>query len=167
MQPEAPNAQQQFQQNLQAAQAQLNQLKDKVLRFGGGSSDAVMPEGFRKNDMKTKTFFQRLEYSANIQSQKATSFFPVTSDIGLSIGYKLNDKSIIGIGASYKLGWGRGWNNIRLSGEGAGLRSYIDWKLKGSFWLSGGYEQNYKSAFKDFKSVERYEWLAAKRIDRY
>ena len=148
-----PSAQQQFQQNIQAAQAQLQELKNKVLKFGGGSSDDVMPEGFRKNDMKTKTFLQRLEYGANIQSQKATNFFPVTSDIGLSAGYKLNDKSIIGIGASYKLGWGRGWNHIRLTNEGLGLRTYLDWKIKGSFWISGGYEQNYKTAFSDFSQL--------------
>lgn len=91
---------------------------------------------------------KRLEYSANMQSQSATNYFPVTSDIGLSAGYKINDKSIIGIGASYKLGWGRGWDNIRLSSQGVGFRSYIDWKLKGSFWISGGYEQNYKSALR-------------------
>src|SRR5207237_1413894 len=53
--------------------------------------------------------------------------------------------------ASYKLGWGRGWNDIRLTQEGAGLRSYIDWKIKGSFWISGGYEMNYKSQLRDFR----------------
>jgi hypothetical protein len=148
-----PNARQQFQQNLQSAQSQLNQLKDKVLRFGGGSSDAEMPEGFKPNNQKTKTFLQQLEYGTNIQSQKATSFFPTTTDIGLSVGYKLNDKSIIGIGASYKMGLGRGWNNMRLSHQGVGLRSYADIKLKGSFWISGGYEQNYKSAFSDFDQL--------------
>lgn len=146
-----PNAQQQLQQNVQAAQAQLNQLKNKVLQMGGGSSNADMPEGFKPNNQKTKTFLQRLEYGANIQSQKANNFFPVTSDIGLSLGYKLNDKSVIGIGASYKLGWGRGWNHIRLSSEGLGLRSYVDVKLKGSLWISGGYEQNYRTAFSDFE----------------
>jgi hypothetical protein len=89
-----------------------------------------------------------------MQSQKATNYFPVTSDIGLSAGYKLNDKSIVGIGVSYKLGWGRGWDNIKLSSQGVGFRSYIDWKLKGSFWISGGYEQNYKSAFRDFYQLK-------------
>jgi hypothetical protein len=86
----------------------MNQLKDKILKFGSGSSDAAMPEGFKPNNQKNKNFLQRLEYGANIQSQKATNFFPVTSDLGLSVGYKLNDKSIIGIGASYKIGLGRG-----------------------------------------------------------
>jgi hypothetical protein len=100
-----------------------------------------------------------LEYGANIQSQKASNFFPTTSDIGLSVGYKLNDKSIIGVGASYKMGLGRGWNNLRLSHQGLGLRSYADIKLKGSFWISGGYEQNYKSAFDDFDQLrDRNAW---------
>lgn len=145
-----PNAQAQFRQNLQEAQGKLNELKDKVLKHGAGSSDAEMPEGFKPNNQKTKSFWQRLEYGTNVQTQKATNFFPVTSDIGLSVGYKLNDKSIIGVGASYKMGLGTGWNNLQLSNQGAGLRSFIDWKIKGSFWLSGGYEKNYRTAFNDF-----------------
>jgi hypothetical protein len=148
-----PNAQQQFQQNMQAAQSQLQQLKNKISQYGRGSSDDIMPEGFKPNDQKTKSSFKRLEYGTNVQSQRATNFFPVTSDIGLSLGYKLNDKSVIGIGASYKMGWGRGWNNIRITNRGVGLRSFIDWKIKGSFWMSGGYEQNYKTAFSDFNQL--------------
>ncbi len=142
-----PNAQAQFQQNMQSAQSQLSQLKNKLGKMGGNSSDDILPEGFRPNDQKKKSFLQRLEYGTNMQSQKATNFFPVTTDLGLSLGYKLNDRSIIGIGASYKLGLGSGWNHLRVSHQGLGLRSFIDWKIKGSFWLSGGYEQNYKAAF--------------------
>lgn len=148
-----PNAAGQLRENLQAAQGQLNQLKDRVLKLGGGSSDMEMPEGFKPNNQRTKTFWQRLEYGSNVQSQRASSFFPVTTDLGLSLGYKLNDKSVIGLGASYKIGWGRGWNNIRLSSEGVGLRSFVDIKLKGSFWISGGYEQNYRTAFNDFDQL--------------
>ncbi|MEI9912121.1 MAG: hypothetical protein WDO71_22195 [Bacteroidota bacterium] len=144
------NVQAQFRQNMQEAQSRMNELKEKVLKaspLGGGlvEADGEMPEGFKPNDQKTKSFFKRLEYGTNFQTQKATNFFPVTSDIGLSLGYKLNDKSVIGIGASYKMGVGRGWNDIRITNQGAGLRSFIDWKIKGSFWVSGGYEQNYKS----------------------
>jgi len=154
-----PNAQQQFQQNMQAAQSQLNELKNKLIQPGSiGNGDGEMPD-FKPKTQKTKSFFQRLEYDPNIQTNKASNFFPNTSDIGLSVGYKLNEKSIIGIGASYKMGLGRGWNNLRLSHEGVGLRTYADIKLKGSFWLSGGYEQNYKSAFSDFDQLrERNAW---------
>jgi len=148
-----PNAQAQFQQQIQQAQAQLQQLKNKVTQFGGGSSDDIMPQGFKPNDQKAKSFLKRLEYGTNIQTQKAQYFFPITSDLGLSIGYKLNEKSVIGVGASYKLGFGHGWNNIKLSQEGAGLRSYVDWKLKGSFWISGGYEANYRTAFNNIAQL--------------
>ncbi len=148
------NAGQQFQENIQSAQSQLNQLKSKVLKMGGGSSDAEMPEGFKPNNQKTKSFLQRLELGTNLQTQKANNYFPATSDLGLSLGYKLNDKAVFGIGASYKLGWGRGWNNINITHQGIGIRSYADIKLKGSFWISGGYEQNYKSAFNGFDQLQ-------------
>src|SRR5436190_2243800 len=151
-----PNAQQQFQNNLQQAQSQIQQLKDKVMQMGGGNSEDIMPEGFKPNDQKTKSFWKRMEIGTNFQTQRATNFFPVTSDIGLSVGYKLNDKSIIGIGASYKFGWGSGWDHMKISSQGAGLRSFIDWKIKGSFWISGGYEQNYKEAFKSIDQLQNY-----------
>ncbi len=125
-------------------------MKNRITSFGGGSSDEIIPEGFKPNSQKTKSFLQRLEYGTNIQSRKGNNFLPVTTDLGLSVGYKLTDKSIVGIGASYKLGWGHGWSNMKLTQEGAGLRSYIDWKLKGSFWISGGYEMNYRTAFNNF-----------------
>ena len=151
-----PNAQQQFQQNLQGAQSQLSELKNKLNQLGASSSDAEMPEGFKPNNQKTKSFLKRLEVGTNIQSQKANGYFPTTSDIGLSMGYKLNDKSIIGLGGSYKMGWGQNIRHINITHQGVGLRSFMDWKIKGSFWLSGGYETNYRSEFKDIDELKEY-----------
>lgn len=145
-----PNAQQEFQQTIQQAQSQLLQLKDKIP--SGGSSDDEMPN-FKPNNQKTKSLLDRLEYGFNLQTQKAHNYFPNTSDIGLSLGYKLNDKSVIGVGASYKMGLGNGWRNIRLSSEGAGIRSYVDYQCKGSIWLSGGFEMNYRTAFDSFNRL--------------
>lgn len=144
-----PNVQQLLQQNMQNAQGQLQVLKDKISKFGGGDGDVEMP-GFKPNNQKTKSLLKRLEFGSNLQTQKATNYFPTTSDIGLSVGYKLNDKSLIGVGVSYKIGLGNGWQNIRFSSQGVGIRSFIEWKIKGNFFLSGGYEQNYKTAFSDF-----------------
>jgi len=141
-----PNAQAQFSQNMQQAQSQLNALKDKLSKFGS-SDELDMPDGFKPNNQKTKTFLQRIEYGATIQSQKSNQFFPVTSDIAFTVGYKLNDNSIIGGGGGYKLGWGSSINRIRLSHEGVSLRSFVDVRLKGSFWLTGGYEMNYREGF--------------------
>jgi hypothetical protein len=141
------NAQAQFQQNLQQAQNELTQLKNKVSQLGGSNSEDILAEGFKPNNQKTKSFLQRLELGTNLQSQKANSYFPTTSDLGLSVGYKLNDKSILGIGASYKMGWGRNIRNINITHQGVGMRSFVDWKIKGSLWLSGGYEMNYRNEF--------------------
>jgi hypothetical protein len=139
-----------LQQQVQQAQAQLNVLKDKVNKLGGGSSDLDIPD-FKPNSQRTKTFWKRLEYGINIQSQRPNGLLPVTSDIALAIGYRLNDKSTIGIGAGYKLGWGRDLANISLSSQGISLRSYVDIRLRGSIWISGGYEHNYQH---EFRSIE-------------
>lgn len=154
-----PNAYNQVRQQIQEGQAQLSVLKNKIAQYG--SADAEIPT-FKPNSQKTKSFLKRLEYGANIQFGKSNQFMPTTSDIALSLGYKINDKSSIGIGASYKLGLGSGWNNIRLTNEGLGLRSYIDWKIKGGFYLSGGYEQNYNSQFKNIGQLKQYSsWQTA------
>jgi hypothetical protein len=137
------NGQQVLQQNLQAAQAQLNQFKDKLKQLGNGSGDMEMPD-FKPNNQRTKNFLQRLEIGTNMQSTKSNYFFPTTTDLGLSIGYKLSDKSTIGIGGSYKVGWGKDTRNIVVTSQGAGLRSFLDVKLKGSFYASGGFEYNYQ-----------------------
>jgi hypothetical protein len=147
-----PNASQLLQQNLQAAQAQLSQLKDKINQFGGGSSDIDMPD-FKPNNQRTRSFLKRIEYGTNVQSAKSNSFFPTTTDIGLSLGYKLNDKSIIGVGASYKIGWGKDFRHIEVTSEGIGLRSFADVKLKGSFYVSGGFEYNYQKPFSSLSSI--------------
>ncbi|MFC4231517.1 hypothetical protein ACFOW1_06435 [Parasediminibacterium paludis] len=140
------NPQQYLQQQVQTAQSELNKLKDQINKAGGSSSDLEMPD-FKPNTQKTKRFLDRLEYGLDVQTAKQNSLFPVTSDIGLTVGYKLNDKSTIGVGVSYKMGWGSGFNNIKLTSEGIGLRSFVDMKLKGSLLISGGYEQNYMQRF--------------------
>ena len=145
-----PNAQQYLQQNLQAAQSQLNTLKDKLNKMGGGggnSADMDIPD-FKPNTQRTKTFWQRLEYGTNVQTAK-NNFFPTTTDFGLSAGYKLNNKNTVGIGASYKMGWGQDIKHIHITSQGMGLRLYIDIKLKGSFYLSGGLEYNYQPITSD------------------
>jgi len=154
-----PNAASAFSQNLQSAQQQLALLKNKLSSLGGGSENADLPSNFKPNNEKTKSFFRRLEYGANFQTTRRNYFFPVISDIGFSVGYRLNDKSILGIGVSYKIGWGSDINHIRISNQGLGLRSFLDVKLKGSFYASGGLEYNYLQPFSD--------WTIVKNINRW
>lgn len=155
-----PNAQQQMTQNLQQAKTELNNLKDKILKAGGESSDAGIPN-FKPNMQKTKTFLQRLEYGSILDFDKANGYIPAAANIGLTIGYKLNDKSVVGIGASYKMGIGN-IERIRITHQGIGLRSFIDWKLKKQFFVSGGFEMNYNASFKRIQELKDYSgWQQA------
>ncbi len=110
-------------------------------------SDDLDKMDFKPNSQRVKSFFGRLEYGFNIQSQRSSSWMPTTSDVAVSLGYKLNDKSVIGVGTAYKLGLGQGLKDFQITSEGIGLRSYLDLKLKGNFWISGGYEQDFHNRF--------------------
>jgi len=148
------NPQQYLQQQVQAAQSEMDKLKNKLNQFGGGgSSEMTMPD-FKPNIQKTKSFLQRIEYGINIQNQRSSNFLPAMSDIAFTLGYKISSNKTIGIGGSYKMGWGAGWNNIRFSSEGIGLRSYADIKAKGSIWITGGFEYNYMQTFNDFAAIK-------------
>ena len=139
-----PNAIQQVQQNIQQAQNELSKLKDKIAAgTSSGNGGGDLPD-FKPNLEKTKTFKQRLEFGSNFQFGKTNAYMPSTTDIGLSIGYKISSKSVAGIGGSFKMGLGS-IDHIRFTNQGASLRSFVDWKLKKQFFISGGMEMNYLS----------------------
>jgi hypothetical protein len=149
-----PNAQQQIQQNIQAAQTELTKLKDKVLQAGGSNGDMEMPD-FKPNQQKTKTFLQRIELGSNLQTTKTSGYLPAGLDIGLSVGYKINNRSIIGIGTSYKMGIST-QQRLSFSHQAVGIRSFLDWKIKKQFFITGGYEMNYNTQFKNIEQLKQY-----------
>ncbi|PWU02604.1 MAG: hypothetical protein C5B52_05130 [Bacteroidetes bacterium] len=151
-----PNGQQVINQQFDQAKDQLNQLKSKLNQLGGASDGEMNTPSFTPNQQKTKSFWHRLEYGMNLQSSRGNGYFPVTSDFGFSLGYKINQKSIIGIGGSYKMGWGKDWNHMHISAEGLSLRSFIDWKVKGGWWLSGGAEMNYMKRISSLQIFKNY-----------
>jgi hypothetical protein len=148
------NAAQYLQQQAGNAQPQMDQLANKLDKFniGGGSSNMVLPEN-PPNSQHGKTFFKRLELGFNLQNTASTSLLPAISTLGVSLGYRLSDKATIGIGASYLMGLGNGFNHIRLSNQGAGLRSFLNIKAVKSFWVTGGLEYNYMQQFDDFHAI--------------
>lgn len=156
-----------IQQQMDKAEDQIHDLKNKLLQgtpFEDGenstNSDMSMPD-FKPNSQKTKTFLERLNYGMDFQSAQGSYFLPVTSDIALTLGYKLSDNKEIGLGASYKLGWGSGWNHIKITNKGIGFRSYADIKAPLLFtknggngiWISGGFEYNYLSSFRSLQEL--------------
>jgi len=136
-----PAGRQAVAQQLEEARGQLKELKDK---FPDLDNTADMPD-FRPDPMKTKSLLQRLEIGGNIQFQRSGNYYPAMSDIAGQIGYRFHRNGTIGIGVAYKLGLGEGWNDITISHQGAGVRAYVDWKLKGIFFVNGGFEENHVS----------------------
>ena len=143
-----------LQSNLQSAQSQLDTYKSKLSALGAGNGDLDMPD-FKPNDQKTKTFWKRLQYSVNFQTSRNNYYFPTVTDFGFSLGYRLGHSNVIGVGASYKLGWGNGIQHIAFSNAGAGLRSFLQIKIKGTFSATGGFEYNYTTPFSNFQDIKQ------------
>jgi hypothetical protein len=43
---------------------------------------------------------------------------------------------------------------ISISHQGIGIRSFIDWKLKKQFFVTGGFEMNYNAQFKNITQLK-------------
>lgn len=154
-----PNVNQVIRQQMDIANAELDQLKNKINRFGG---DGDMPATFKPNSQKVKRFKDRLEYGANLQLNRSSGYFPTTGDIAFSLSYKASDSKSFGIGAGYKVGLGKNIRNIKLSAEGISLRSFADIQLKGQFFISAGYEQNYLSTIRDIQQLKDHSaWVSS------
>lgn len=138
--------------NLESAQSQLDNYKSKLSALGGGNGNMDMPN-FTPNDQKTKTFWKRIVYGVNFQTSRNNYYFPMVTDFGASLGYKLGHNNIIGVGASYKLGWGNGIQQIAFTSEGVGLRSFLQIKIKGTFSATGGFEYNYTTPFTTYQQL--------------
>ena len=131
---------------LQAAQSQITNMQNSLSKYGVGGQDVDMSD-FKPNAEKVKTFLKRIEYGANIQFAKSAYSFPATANVGLTLGYKINDKSSVGVGLAYTAGMGTDWSHIAFSNQGLGLRSFMDWKIKKTWYVTGGYELNYMTQF--------------------
>jgi hypothetical protein len=153
-----------MQQQVAGAQDKLRDLRNKVTKYGAGG-EAIDKANFTPDQQKTRTFLQRLTYGTNIQMTRSSTYYPATAILGLSMGYKINDKSTAGIGLSYNIGLGSGWNHIHFSSQGVGLRSYMDWKIKRSIYLVGGWEENYLTAFHSIAQLkDRNAWQSSALI---
>lgn len=129
----------------------IQAVQNKVNEFGGGEQMGV-PD-FKPNMQRTKKFLERWIWGINFQSQRPNGWLPTTTDLGLMAGYQFTDKIVSGGGLAYKMGWGKSISNIRFSHEGVGLRLFTDIKLKGSIWISGGYEWNHQAAFSRIRDL--------------
>lgn len=146
-----PGARQVITEQVNQARDQFNAFREK---FAGLNSTAEMP-GFKPNAMKTKRFLQRIEFGGNIQFQRANNWYPTIGDIALQAAYKFTEKGSAGIGLAYKLGMGS-LDRISISGQGAGIRSFVDYRIKNAFSLNGGMEMNHYAAFSHIAQLKNW-----------
>ncbi|MVT07724.1 hypothetical protein [Chitinophaga tropicalis] len=142
----------------QAANAQLNQARDQFSRlkakFPNLDRAAEMPD-FKPNNMRTKPFLQRLKLGGNLEFKRANNWYPGLTDVGLQIGYQLHEKKTVGIGLSYKASFGS-LDHLRYSHEGIGLRSFLEWKVKDTYYFNGGVEMNHYQSFSNVRELKNW-----------
>lgn len=151
LQTAGPNGRQLISQQMQQAKDQLQQLQNK---FPGLDNAAQMPN-FRPKELKSKTFLQRVQLGANIQFAKSSQYFPTSSDIALQAAYQFTKNGSAGLGAAYKLGLGN-IHKIRFTSQGLGLRSFMDYKIKGTIYANGGFEYNYNKTIPDIQALKNW-----------
>lgn len=128
-----------------AAQASLTDVQTKLdnLKAKGQGVPAGTP-GIASTG---KTFFKRLKYGTNLQNSTPNTFFPATTDFSLTVAYRFNQKIQAGVGAGGKVGWGKDIQHLSVTGQGASLKSFFEFKLKGGLNAFGGYEYHYNRLF--------------------
>jgi hypothetical protein len=146
-----------IQSKLQAGQSELDGYKAKLGLLGGGNTAAAAPD-FRPNDQKTKSLWHRLEYGVNFQTTHSTYYYPTTTDLGVTLGYRLGHSNIVGVGASYKMGWGSDFQHIAISGQGVGLRSFLQVAIKSGLSATGGFEYNYTVPFTSYQQLRQLQY---------
>lgn len=129
-----------------------NELQHIKSKSGDWDDKDIMPD-FKPNEMKSKSFFDRLEWGTNFQFRRNNYRLPSMMDVGLQVSYRLHQNSSVGVGLSYKLGYGS-IQRVRFSHEGIGLRSFLDLKLKGNIYINGGFEYNYLSGFRTIEELK-------------
>lgn len=161
----SPDARQALSQQMDAAKEKFAELKKNFPDLDNG---AEMPD-FKPSVLRSKRLWQRLEWGGNIQFQRSSYYFPTTSDVAGQVAYKFHKNGSAGIGLTYKLGLGRDWSHIRFTHSGFGIRSFLDWRLKGTYFISGGYEINrftIKSESTSFASWNRWQKSALLGISK-
>lgn len=151
----ASNVQSRIQESLPSGAGQVDGMLSDLQKLTDLKKEDPGLTGAHAGFKRRKSFRERLEYSTNIQTVRADNFFPATTDLGLSVGYRFNERSTAGLGSSGKIGWGKGFQDINITGQGLSLRTFTDIKLKGSIWISGGWEFNYQQPFHMLRSLRQ------------
>ena len=65
---------------------------------------------------------------------------------------------MVGVGASYKMGWGSDIQHVAITGQGVGLRSFVQIAIKGGLSATGGFEYNYTTPFTSYQQLKQLQY---------
>ena len=136
----------------QRSQSLMPQDQMDSLNISGGVAEDDVKQKDRKPVVSEKQ--RKWGFGFNFQTTRYNGIFPVTIDFGGQVNYRISDKFYTGVGISYKLGLGNNFQSIKLTHEGVGLRSGMDFNIKKSFFVSGGFEVNYFQRITDFDQLK-------------
>lgn len=118
----------------------MRELKSKASNITGVNGDTEFPS-FKPNSQRTKTFLQRLEYGFDFQLAKTNRSLPGGANLGITVAYRINDKSEIGLGLSNRI-YLLFSPKVKIQINGIGVRSFLNWKLKKNISIYGGFEES-------------------------
>lgn len=135
---------------LQTAKSTGLQMKTSLARL----RKAKKPE-FKINPMRGLPLAHRIEKQFNWQTNRSTlDGKPAMLQASVMAGFRHTPRLSYGVGIATSIGLGQNWNNLKLSFQGLGLRTYVSWQLIYGVGLYAGYERMYKqAAFIETKQV--------------
>lgn len=134
-----------YQQHLQKVNEIKNTAKQTQSSLKGLKS--VQKPAFKVNPMRGQPFMNRIEQQYNWQTTRATNQDgPAMLSFSYMAGFKHTPKLSYGLGIAPIVGLGSNWNNVRITFEGIGLRSYAAWQWQYGIGAYAGYERTYKQA---------------------
>jgi hypothetical protein len=139
---------QEIQQQIAIAREKINKLQEKLSNIG---TTEEIPD-FTPKDIKSRTFFQRLERGANVGFNHTNGYFPQTTEIVGQLAYRMGQKSVIGTGLIFEIGWRGDIQKMHLFPYGLGQRFFMSYQLKRILHLNGGFEYQNNQIFSNVPS---------------
>jgi predicted DNA-binding protein len=108
---------------------------------------AISTSNYEDPGYKGLSFMQRVFFQTNVQSSSGNRWLPSHTNFAIGSGYKINSKAQLSAEIVWRMGWGQPIKNIHITHQGFGLRSFLDWKVKGQWWITGSYEKNHYPSY--------------------
>lgn len=124
-------------QQVRSTKNSIKQAKQSVSKM----KDLNAPS-FKVNPMRGKPLWHRIEKQYNWNTTRASfdGSKPAILNLSVMAGFKHTPKLTYGVGFVSSIGLGQNWNNVKISFEGLGLRTFTEWQWEYGIGAYAGYE---------------------------